>query len=74
MLIIYAKPGKELELVRIIAGRGLARRLNEMGIYPGTHIRIISNPGIGPIIVEINGTRFGLGRGIALKLLAVPLK
>jgi Fe2+ transport system protein FeoA len=74
MPVIYAKPGEELKLVRITAGRGLAKRLSEMGIYPGTHLRIVSNPGIGPIIVEVNGKRFGLGKGIASKLLADPVK
>ncbi len=74
MPVIYAKSGEKLELVKISAGRELARRLSEMGIYPGTRLRIVSNSGIGPIIVEINGKRFGLGRGIASKLLAVSLK
>lgn len=72
--IIYAKTGEELELSKIIAGGGLVRRLSEMGIYPGVRLRIISNPGAGPIIVEINGIRFGLGKGIASKLLAIPIK
>lgn len=72
--VIYAKTGEELELLRIYAGRGVVRMLSEMGIYPGVRLRIISNPGAGPIIVEINGIRFGLGRGIASKLLAIPIK
>ncbi len=74
MPIIYAKDGEELELSSINAGRGLARMLSEMGIYPGVRIRIVSNPGAGPIIVEVNGVRFGLGRGIASKLLANSVK
>jgi len=72
--IIYAKTGEELELFRIIGGKGVVRRFSEMGIYPGVHLRIVSNPGAGPIIVEVNGIRFGLGRGIASKLLANPIK
>ncbi|MGC8691092.1 MAG: FeoA family protein [Caldisericum sp.] len=74
MPVIYAKSGEELELLRITSGRGLVRMLSEMGIYPGVRLRIVSNPGVGPIIVEINGIRFGLGRGIASKLLAIPVK
>jgi len=71
--IIYAKIGEELELAQINAGRGLTKMLYEMGIYPGVHLRVITNPGEGPIIVEVNGVRFGLGRGIAMKLFAVEV-
>ncbi len=74
MPIVYAKEGEEVELVRLIAGRNLARRLSEMGINKGTRIRIVSNSGIGPIIIEIAGKRFGIGRGIASKILVNIIK
>ncbi len=73
MPLTYAKNGEELKLFKISAGRGLTRRLSEMGIYPGVHVKIVSNPNGGPIIIEIDGARFGLGRGIASKLLALPI-
>jgi ferrous iron transport protein A len=73
MPIIYAQPDEELELVKINAGKGLTKMLYEMGIYPGVHLRVITNPGEGPIIVEVNGARFGLGRGVAMKLFAVEV-
>ncbi len=74
MPILYAKNGNEVELVRIAAGRNLVRRLSEMGINTGTRIRIISNSGIGPIIIEIAGKRFGIGKGIASKMLVETIK
>ena len=68
MPILYTKEGEEVELVRLTAGRSLVRRLSEMGITPGTHIKIVSNSGIGPIIIEVAGKRFGIGKGVATKL------
>ena len=74
MPILYAKNGNEVELIRIAAGGNLLRRLNEMGITPGTRIRIVSNPGVGPVIIEVAGKRFGIGKGIASKMLVEIIK
>ncbi len=68
MPIIYVKQGEEVELTRIVSGRNLVKRLSEMGIYPGTFIRVVSNSGNGPIIIEVAGRKFGIGKGIASKI------
>jgi len=40
-----------------------------MGIRKGKHIRIIAcQPFGGPVVVEINGSKISLGRGIASKI------
>ncbi len=61
--------GREVRLVSVRAGRGLAQRLAEMGFVPGVEIRVASNSGAGPIIVLIKGSRLVLGRGVAHKML-----
>ena len=44
--------------------------LAEMGVYPGETLKIIrSAPFAGPILVEANGCRFILGRGMAAKVI-----
>ena len=67
--LVQVPAGKKVRLVKIIGGVTLRKRLEEMGIYPETEIEIIKSSGEGPIIVKVDDTRFGLGRGMAAKIL-----
>jgi len=68
-----APEGVELQVVAVDArGWGRIRRLLEIGLTPGTRIRIVSRAP-GPIIVEVRGTRFALGRGHARRVLVEVL-
>ncbi|MCB6183843.1 ferrous iron transport protein A [Leeia sp. TBRC 13508] len=51
-------------------------RLKELGFLPGATLKIIGYGLFGkdPIAVQINGTKFGLRRREAEKILAVPHK
>jgi ferrous iron transport protein A len=69
MTLSSAKAGIRLVLVAVQAGRNLASRLAELGIFPGVEIMIIKNDGGGPVICEIRGSRVMLGRGEANKVL-----
>ena len=52
-----------------LGGRGLVRRLSEMGLTPGTEVIIVrSAPLHGPIEVKVRGVSLALGRGIASKI------
>jgi len=62
-------PGEEVRVVDIRAGRGLARRLTDMGLTPGTTLRVLSSHMPGPIIIDLRGTRLVLGGGVAQKIL-----
>lgn len=44
------------------------RRLADLGLTPGATIRIVKSMGRGPILLEVNGSRIALGRGISMKL------
>jgi len=50
-------------------GRGLQKRLADMGLTPGVQIRVINSGMPGPVLIDLRGTRVALGRGIALKIL-----
>ncbi len=63
-----AKPGEEVIVDRIIGGYGFQRKLFEMGIYPGERIRVISSDR-GPVLIEVKGSRFGIGYGMAKRIL-----
>jgi len=55
-------------IIYIRGGRGLVRRLMDMGLTLGTLIHMIKSSGPGPILIEVRGSRIALGRGIAMKI------
>jgi ferrous iron transport protein A len=62
------RQGERAKVLSISGGKGLVRRLTEMGLYPGVEIEIISNMGAGPLIIGLGGSRLGIGFGIAKKI------
>ena len=60
--------GDKAEITYTKGGRGVTLRVNELGFYPGSHIRMIRNIKAGPVIVELKGCRIAIGRGIAMKI------
>ncbi len=66
--------GCEGAVVEITGGRGVARRLSELGFNPDVRVKVISSHFPGPVVVSVRGSRIGLGRGVAMKILVKPLK
>jgi len=51
-------------------GWGFRRRLEDMGLTPGTRVMIVkSAPFHGPIEVYVRGSRLAIGRGMADRVL-----
>ena len=69
MPLAMVSPGEEVMVVNIRAGRGLTRRLTDMGLIPGTTIRVITSHMPGPILIDLRGSRLVLGHGIAQKIM-----
>jgi len=69
MPLVMASPGKLLTVIGINAGRGLQRRLTDMGLTPGVQIRVMNGQYAGPVLIDLRGSRLGLGRGVAQKIL-----
>lgn len=69
MPLAMASPGEVVRIADVRAGRGLTRRLADMGLLPGTVIRVINSQRPGPVVVEVKGTRLALGHGMAHKIL-----
>lgn len=61
--------GDEGKVKEIRGGRGLIRRLSELGFIGGERIRIIHSQSSGPILVEIKDSRIAIGRGVAMKII-----
>jgi ferrous iron transport protein A len=62
-------PGRSAKVSAVRAGWGLQRRLADMGLIPGRTVKVINNQRRFPIIIDLMGTRLGLGHGVAQKIL-----
>ena len=73
MPLMMAGEGQNVRLVGVLGGRGLARRLAEMGLTRGTPMRIVAQGRPGPFIVQVGASKLVLGRGMIHRILVTPL-
>ena len=69
MPLAMVSPGETVTVVDVRAGRGLQRRLADMGLVPGTTLKVINGHAPGPIIIDLRGSRLVLGHGMAQKIM-----
>jgi len=62
------REGKEAVVVNVVGGRGAMRNLLAMGIVPGKKIKVLGRRG-GAMLISINGCKFVIGRGLAMKVI-----
>ncbi|MDZ7371269.1 MAG: ferrous iron transport protein A [candidate division KSB1 bacterium] len=63
------KTEQKLRIVRISGGHGTRQRLYQLGLFEGTAIIVKQNSRLGgPLLIECNGSRIALGRGMAQKI------
>lgn len=73
MPLSMVNPGESVRLVRIRGGHHVRRRLAEMGLTPGTVLRVVQGEAFGPLIVAFkDDARLALGRGMAHKIEVEP--
>lgn len=67
--------GAKGKIIGIRGGRGLVRRLSDMGFIQNVEVKVVhshasNNPGRGgPLVVEVKDSRIALGRGVAMKIM-----
>lgn len=66
--LILADEGERVRIQTLQGGKGLAKRLTELGLNPGTEVRIVARQG-GGLVVARGETRLALGGGMASKIL-----
>lgn len=67
--------GERGVVVKAQGGFGLVRRLAEMGLTPGTEVKLLKKGSFsGPVEIEVRGVALALGHGVASKVLVKPLK
>ncbi|MDD3553395.1 MAG: FeoA family protein [Deltaproteobacteria bacterium] len=68
MYLSDVKNGAIATVKHIDSGCEMYRRILELGIFPGTRLKILQNVPEGPVIFEKNGSKMILGRGMAQKI------
>jgi len=67
------RPGEMVEVVAIQGGHEVHRRLTDLGLTPGTRVRVVQGDGAGPMILAFkDDARLAVGRGVALKIIVTP--
>lgn len=67
--------GAKGKITRICGGRGVIRRLSEMGFIKGVEVKVTHSHGShnprhgGPLVIEVKDSRVALGRGVAMKVM-----
>ena len=74
MTLDEMKPGKECEIVDVLADGVLGQRLMDMGFIPGTRIHIVRNaPLVDPVELEMKGYKISLRHSEAKVVEVTPL-
>ncbi len=68
MPLAMLREGEEATVVTVAGGRGCIRNLMTLGIVPGKKIKVLGRRG-GAMLISVNGTKFVIGRGLALKVI-----
>ena len=69
--LIMMPERKDAKICKINAGRGLLRRLIEMGFSVNAKVKIIKSDR-GCLIVSLGGCKYALSKGIAMKIMVMP--
>jgi|YelNatPaOPRAMG01_1025707.scaffolds.fasta_scaffold00628_3 ferrous iron transport protein A len=69
MPLITLSEGERGKIVYVYGGRGLIRRLADMGLTPGVEIVVLRKALLnGPVEVSVRGTNLALGYGVARRV------
>lgn len=71
--LAFSKTGDKIKVLTIQGGRGLERKLIDMGIYPGIEFNVVNSTGQGQVVISREGNRIGIGHGMALKVYIQPV-
>lgn len=70
--LLHAPKDKPMEIVSLDGGKHLHQKLTAMGLTHHAVVRVLRGGGSGPMVVEIRGSRVGLGHRICSKIMVRP--
>jgi ferrous iron transport protein A len=69
MFLSDLKNGDNGVVESIDSGLRLFNRLASMGICEGKELKVVKNSGDGPVVIDVEGSRYAIGRGMAEKII-----
>lgn len=66
--LAFLPVGRDAVIVDMVGGRGLYRKLTDLGFTKGAPLRVIQNDR-GPLIVALGDSRVAIGFGMAQKVM-----
>ncbi|MEM0325525.1 MAG: FeoA family protein [Desulfurococcaceae archaeon] len=51
--------------VKGVNGEAWTRRLYQMGVLPGSRVKVVFNRGRGPLVIQVGEAEISIGRSIA---------
>lgn len=70
--LLDAPKGVPMEIVTLDGGRNMLQKLSAMGLTHHAVIKVMRGGGTGPMVVEIRGSRIGLGQRISSRIMVRP--
>ena len=66
--LLLLQVGRKGIVGKIKGGRSACKRLNELGLVPGTEVEMVNKIANGPVMIRVKGSKLALGRGLASKV------
>ena len=60
--------GRKGVVGKIVGGRSVCKRLNELGLVPGSEVEMVNRISNGPVMIRVKGSKLAIGRGLASKV------
>ena len=67
--LLNLKKDQKGTIVSILGGRRVTQRLTDMGLTPGTGIKLLRKGRLCPVEISVRGSKLAIGCGIAAKIL-----
>lgn len=71
--LALAAEGDKVRICLLRAGKGLEKRLLEMGLSLETELEVLQRHANGAVVVARGGMRLALGAGMAHKIMVAPV-
>ena len=65
---------KRFQVLRIRGGRGVLKKTLELGVIPNSKWTLAANSGFGPIVIQNNEMKIGIGHEMAKKIFVKTLE
>ncbi len=63
------QPGVPVVVARLDGGEGFRSKVISMGLVPGNTVTVRSTGKRGPLVIQIDGSRVGIGRDVAERIM-----